>query len=215
MSITAFFLIFFGSLAYYYFVLRKYNSLGFRMFSLFTFITLCFVYWWYSGYKELEDLKKNGIHTEATVIKKSIEGKPDSNVPDNVVTVGYVTKEGKAITAEAREMTSKEEYDEVSVGQKVQIIYTNNVKNTQLQTTFNRSVKDYNWILIMPALFFLIGMGCLVFLGRFKIHAHEGTVYEYLTDENGKVLFDDKQSATTRTIRKINLLSKMMQAFGK
>ncbi|GAB3524340.1 hypothetical protein [Emticicia fontis] len=215
MSTTTILLVFFGSLAYYYFVLRKYNSLGFRMFSLFTFMTTCFIYWWYGGYKELEDLKKNGTHTEATVIKKSIEGKPNSNVPDNVVTISYMSKNGKMLTAEAREMTSKEEYEEVSVGQKVQIVYGNRAKNIQLQTTFDRSLKDYNWILVMPALFFLIGLGCLIFLSKLKVHAHEGTVYEYVTDENGKVVLDDRQSDTTRTIKKLNLVSKIVQAFAK
>lgn len=215
MSTTTIFLVFFGSLAYYYFVLRKYNALGFRMFSLFTFMTICFIYWWYGGYKELEDLKKNGIHTEAIVTKKSIQGKPNSNVPDNVVEISYVSKEGKTLVAEAREMTSKEEYEEVSVGQKVPIIYSNNAKYMQLQTTFKRSLKDYNWILVMPALFFLIGLCCLIFLRKYKVHAHEGTVYEYVTDENGKVVLDDLKSEATRTIKKVNLVSKIVQAFAK
>ena len=215
MSTTAIFLIFFGSLAYYYFVLRKYNSLGFRMFSLFTFMTICFIYWWYGGYKELEDLKMNGVHAEATVIKKSIEEKPNSNVPDNVVTINYISENGKMLTAEAREMTSKEEYEEVSVGQKVKIVYSNNARYMQLETTFDRSLKDYNWILVMPALFFLIGLCCLIFLRKYKVHAHEGTAYEYVTDENGKIVLDDNHKENTRTIKKINLISKIVQAFVK
>ena len=185
------------------------------MFSLFTFMTICSIYWWYGGYQELEDLKKNGIHTEATVTKKSIQGKANSNVPDNVVEISYVSKEGKTLTAEAREMTSKEEYEAVSVGQKVQIVYSNNAKYMQLQTTFERSLKDYNWILVMPALFFLIGLGCLIFLRKYKIHAHEGTAYEYMTDENGKIVLDDNKSEFTRTIKKVNLVSKIVQAFAK
>lgn len=34
-----------GLVLYYIFVLRRYNALGFRLFSLFTFISIAFAIW--------------------------------------------------------------------------------------------------------------------------------------------------------------------------
>jgi 5S rRNA maturation endonuclease (ribonuclease M5) len=215
MTLTVKILLFIGLLAYYYFVLRKYNSLGFRMFSLFSFVAIAVVYWWYEGYRDLESLKKNGVFAEANVTKKYVENTKTSNVPDNVVVLTFTDKQGKSINAEAREFTSKEEYAAVSVGQKVPAVYDASKGQVQLKSTFERSLNDYNYILIFPAILFSIGLGCMIFLRKYKVQPHEGTVYEYLTDENGKVVLDDMKSETTRTIKKINLVSKIVQAFAK
>ncbi|RFS16343.1 hypothetical protein [Emticicia sp. C21] len=215
MTLTVEIILFIGLLAYYYFVLRKYNSLGFRMFSLFSFVAIAVVYWWYQDYQELESLKKNGVFIEGLVTKKYVEHTKESSVPDNVVVLNFTDNKGETINAEAREMTSKEEYAAVPIGQKVLIVYDAAKGTVQLKTTFDRSLHDFNYILIFPGLLFLIGLGCLIFLSRFKVHAHEGTAYEYLTDENGKVVLDDNHSETTRTIKKINLVSKIVQAFAK
>ena len=213
MSFTTNLLLIIGLLAYYYFVLRKYNSLGFRMFSLFGFVAIAAVYWWYDGYQELQALRKTGIVVEATVTKKNVDYSSSSSVPDNVVGVKFTTPQGKTVELEAREMTSKEEYAEVEVGQKALVVYDAGIQTAYLKTTLERSNKDYNYILILPGVLFLLGTLCLIFLSKLKVHAHEGTVYEYVTDESGKVVLDDLSSPTNQAIKKANLISKMVQIF--
>ena len=47
-------------LAYYYFVLRKYNTLGFRLFSLCFFVSVAMLYWWWGDWRELKLVEREG-----------------------------------------------------------------------------------------------------------------------------------------------------------
>lgn len=57
-------------MAYYYYVLRTYNTLGFRILCVFFFVGFGVCYWWYTNYASLKDIQKNGVSAQALVLEK-------------------------------------------------------------------------------------------------------------------------------------------------
>jgi hypothetical protein len=192
-------------LGYYYFVLRKYNTLGFRMFSLFFFISLSVCYWWYSDYRDLKDIQKNGVHTQALVIKKA---------PDNI---GFQFKNpaGKLLSRAQKEGISIEEFASVREGAPAPVLYSTKSDVIFLTASYERQLSDNIYILIFPGTLFLIGCTCWIFLRKYRVHAREGSIYEYVTDENGKIVLDDAANATTRSLRTYTTMSKLFSLFEK
>ena len=71
------------------------------------------------------------------------------------------------------------------------------------------------YFLIFPGLLFLIGIICWISLRKYRVHAHKGTIYEYVTDETGKVVLDDTRNSMTKALRKYSTLSKLVQLFDR
>lgn len=192
-------------MAYYYFVLRKYNSLGFRMFSLCFFVGTAVCYWWYINYRDLQSLEKAGVATQALVLHKSA----------NSLTVRFTDPAGRTVERTQNGGISVEEFAAVREGEEAPILYRPESKSFFLASSYRRQLSDNAYILILPGLLFALGIGSLIFLSRYRVHAHEGTMYEYVTDENGKVVLDDNKNATTRALRVGSTLSKLVGLFRK
>lgn len=200
-------LIFF--LAYYYFVLRKYNTLGFRLFSLCFFVTVAMLYWWSTDWRELKRVEHHGISTMAEVRQKRME---DSSW---LVEVSFREKTGKLVTRSCIGGMSDEELAEVRINQPTSIRYSPESDTFFLEKSFLRQNRDMVWFLVFPAFFLLLGSLSWIFLRRYRIHPHEGTSYEYMTDENGKVVLDDARNQTTKALHNANLFSKIFQMLGR
>jgi hypothetical protein len=193
-------------MAYYFFVLRKYNTLGFRLFSLFFFTSLAVCYWWYIDYADLKDVEKNGAATEAVVLKKTADN----------LEFRFTDQTGKMIVRTQMGGVSVEEFASVSEGKSAPVLYSPNSDVVFLKSSYQRQLSDNIYILFLPGLLFLIGCLCWIFLRKYRVHAHgDGSIYEYVTDENGKIVLDDAQNSTTKSLRKYATMSKLFEIFGK
>jgi hypothetical protein len=192
-------------MAYYYFVLRKYNTLGFRLFSLFFFVGVAVCYWWYIDYVDLTCVQQTGIETQAIVLKKSA----------NSLDVRFTDQAGKSVMRSRTGGISIEEFAAVREGEPAPILYSPVSDTFYLTSTYQRQIHDTIYLLIFPGLLFLIGTLCWIFLRKYRVHAHEGTMYEYVTDEHGKVVLDDARNSTTKALRTYSTLSKFIQIFER
>ncbi len=196
-------------LAYYYFILRKYNTLGFRLFSLCFFVSVYTLYLFWDGWRELKMVEHNGIHTQARVEQKSKDGS------NNVLEVSFQDHLGNTVKRIEPTGVSDEEFAELELNSSAPIIYSPESKTFFLEKSFQRQNHDFIWILILPGFFLVLGILCWIFLRRYRIHPHEGTTYEYMTDEDGKVVLDDAKNETTKSLHNANLLSKILQIFSR
>ncbi|RRB07264.1 hypothetical protein [Larkinella rosea] len=194
-------------LAYYYFVLRKYNTLGFRLFSLFFFTSLSVCYWWYTDYVDLKTVEENGIATQGIVLKKT---------KDQLV-FRFTDQSGKSVERTQNGGISVKEFASVQTDSPAPILYSPETGSDVvfLTSSYQRQINDNKYILVFPGLLFLIGLGCGIFLRKYRVHAHEGTMYEYVTDENGNVVLDDAHSSTTKSLRTYSTMSKLFQIFDR
>ncbi len=192
-------------MAYYYFVLRKYNSLGFRIFSLCFFTGLSVCYWWYTDYVDLKNVQQHGIATQALVLKKGA----------NHLDVRFIDQRGKPVLRTQTGGISVEEFAAVTVGQPAPILYNPRSGAFYLASSYQRQIQDHGYILLLPGMLFLIGIACWIFLRNYRVHAHEGTLYEYVTNEEGQVVLDDARNTTTKALRVSSTLGKLWQVFGR
>ncbi|QMW01084.1 hypothetical protein [Spirosoma foliorum] len=193
-------------MAYYYFVLRKYNTLGFRMFSLFFFISLWFTYWWYGSDQELKNIQQNGVSIQALVLKKT----------DNSLEVSFTNPSGKSIARTQTGGISVEEFAAVSEGKAAPILYSPKSDTFFLTSSFQRQRADNIYILGFGGVLFLIGSLCWIFLYKYRVHAYgNGSIYEYVTDENGNVVLDDNKNVFTRSLRNYTTMSKFFDLFSR
>lgn len=193
-------------MAYYYFVLRKHNTLGFRLFSLFFFTSVAVTYWWYADYRDLKNTEKTGVATQALILKKSV----------NSLEFQFNDVSGKLVVRTQTGGISVEEFAAVNEGQLAPILYSPQSDTVYLTSSYQRQFSDNIYIVVFPGLLFLIGSLCWIFLRKYRVHAYEdGSINEYVTDENGKVVLDDAKNNTTRALRNYSTMSKLVQLFDK
>lgn len=193
-------------MAYYFFVLRKYNTLGFRLFSLFFFTSLAVTYWWYVDYADLKDVENHGTATEATVLKKTTDN----------LEFRLTDQTGNTVVRTQKGGISVEEFASVSEGKPAPVLYSPQSDVIFLKSSYQRQLSDNIYILIFPGLLFLIGCLCWFFLRKYRVHAHEdGSINEYVTDESGKIVLDDARNSSTKSLRKYATMSKLFEIFGK
>jgi hypothetical protein len=192
-------------MAYYYFVLRKYNGLGLRLFSIFTFVALFVTYLWWQSDLDLKRTEREGIRTEAVVVKKTAAD----------LTVRLVDQGGQTIERTQKGGISVDEMAAVTEGHPAPVIYRPDSNSLYLASSFERQRHDNVYILYFPAFLFAIGTACLIFLRKYRVLPHEGTLYEYVTNEEGKVVLDDAKNNTTKALRVGSTLSKFTQIFRR
>lgn len=192
-------------LAYYYFVLRKYNTLGFRLFSLFFFTGCLACYWWYTSDRDLKSIQQTGIATNAVVLKKTADS----------LQVRFTDQTGTVVERTQRGGISVQELAAVTEEQPVPILYTPRSQTFYLTTSYQRQLHDNVYLLAFPGLLFLIGSACWFFLRKYRVRPREGSVYEYVTDETGKVVLDDAASPLTRGLRNYTTFSKLFDLFRR
>ena len=203
------FLLFIFLLAYYYFILRKYNTLGFRLFSLCFFVSVAMLYWWWGDWRELKKVERDGISVQAVVQQKRTDGS------NNIVDVTFPDHAGKTVRRTEEGGISDAEFAELALNSPTPIRYSPDSDTFFLEKSFQRQSRDLAWFLLFPAFFLLLGSLAWIFLRRYRIHPHEGTAYEYMTDETGKVVLDDAKNETTKRLHNANLLSKLLQIFSR
>ncbi|MFN8343672.1 MAG: hypothetical protein U0X91_01635 [Spirosomataceae bacterium] len=202
-----------GGLLYYYFVLRKYNSLGFRLFSLFTFITSTFCYWLYEDTQIQKSILKNGRTVNGIVLAKEKKTQAGSSSPDNVVTVRLSLQALKTDTFQVYKYTSAEEWERFKIGSTIPLIYDVGKNNLFIKESYHRMLND-QWVLyVVAAVFFLIGVCCWYFLRNYKVGV-DGAGNEWV-EKDGKIYLDERKSPASQALKGGNIVSKLLQALSK
>ncbi len=202
-----------GGLLYYYFVLRKYNSLGFRLFSLFTFITLSFCYWLYEDTQTQKSMIKNGQTINGIVLAKEKKTQPGSSSPDNVLIMRLSLQSNKPDTLQVYKYTSVEEWERFKIGETIPLLYDAEKNNLFVKESYHRMLND-QWILyVVASVFFLIGACCWYFLRNYKVGVDEAG--NEWVEKDGEIYLDERKSPTSQVLKRANIVSKLFQVLGK
>ena len=195
--------------AIYWFILRKYNALGLRLFVLCFLLFIGSCVWLYKDEKNLKNAINNGEEHIATVISKAKVGKGD-----NEVEISFTDKDGKAITAKTSAYISVDEWNKFETGTPLSVIYIAATKETIVQQSIMRFKNDKIYLYYFSGFWLVLGVVLLITLRKLKVKVDESG-NEWVEKADGTVILDERKSAFARTAKHFNILSKMAQAFGK
>lgn len=197
-----------GCVAYYWFVLRRFNSLGFRLLSLFTFISVMVGVWIQQDRQLQQRVLTSGRTVVGTLVDKQQQG------TDSTVTVEVLLGGSEPVRRSTSEFISMTEYASLIVGKPIELLHDTQTDAIYVKQSFQRMVADF-WILYLFAgFFFVIGVACWFWLRKLKVGVDEHG-NEWVEKEDGTVILDERQSATARALKRGNILSKLWQTFGK
>ncbi len=196
-------------LALYWFVLRKYNSLGLRLFVVcfFLFIALCV--WIHQDEVSLKNTLNNGEKHIATIISKT---KVDKN--DNQVEVSFTSNDGKTINSKTTDYISQDEWNTFETGKPLSIIYDSKTSETFVQQSLMRFKNDKIFLYYFAGFLLVLGICLYIWLRKFKIGVDDNG-NEWVIKKDGSVILDERKSAAARATKKVNIFSKLIRSFGK
>ncbi len=195
--------------AIYWFILRKHNSLGLRLFVLCFLLFVGSCVWLYKDEMKLKAALQKGEEHTANIVSKSIVGKND-----NQVKVSFTSKEGKFITTETTAYVSKPEWDGFETGAPLAVIYLPDTNETFVQQSILRFKGDKIALYYFSGFWLVLGLGLLIWLRNYKVGVDKyGN--EWVEKPDGSVILDERTSRLSRSAKRFNILSKMGQAFGR
>jgi hypothetical protein len=197
-------------IAFYWFVLRKYNSLGFRLFFLCTCLFIGCCTWLYKDEKELQNTITKGEEYVATVQAKSVVGQKK----DNEVEVSFTTKDGKLIDAKTSKYVSQQEWDKFEIGKPLSILYVADNQETYVQQSIMRFKEDKIVLYYFASFWLVLGIVLFIWLRNYKVGVN-GKGNEWVEKPDGSIILDERKSAAFRIAKRGNIISKLVQAFGK
>ena len=200
--------------AIYWFVLRRYNSLGLRMFVIFLLVAMAMAFWLYQDEQALQSLQEHGQTYQALVLEKQKTTAANTSSMDNSVKLSFQITEGKTIEKTTSEYVSDEEYARFEVGKPIEVLYDPTSGLVYVSESLARFKRD-KWILYAAVAFFaLLGVVIGWFTRSYRVGVHEDTGDEYLV-KDGKVVLDERDSELARSAKRVNITSKLFQIFGK
>lgn len=194
--------------AIYWFILRKYNTLGLRLFVLCFLLFIASCTWIYKDEKNLKSILKNGEEHVATIVSKSRTAK------DNEVQVSFTDAAGHTVNTKTSEYISKEEWENFETGKPLSILYETAKKKTTVQQSIMRFKNDKIYLYFFSGFWLLLGIVLYIWLRKYRVGVDESG-NEWLIREDGSTFLDERKSQAARTAKHVNILSKMMQTFGK
>ena len=194
----------------YWFVLRKYNSLGLRLFILCFFLFVACCVWLYKDEQSLKNTLTAGEQHIATVISKEKIG---NNY--NLVEISFTANDGKAITTTTSEYISQQEWDNFVTGKPLPVIYVSSTRQTYVQQSIMRFKDDKIYLYYFSGFWLLLGAVLYAWLGKFKVGVDEETGNEWVEKEDGNIILDERKSKTMQLIKRGNIVSKLIQTFGR
>ena len=194
----------------YWFVLRKYNSLGLRLFTLCFFLFVACRVWLYKDEQSLKNTLTAGEQHIATVISKEKTGNND-----NLVEISFTANDGKAITTTTSEYISQQEWDNFVTGKPLPVIYVASTRQTYVQQSIMRFKDDKIYLYYFSGFWLLLGAVLYAWLGKFKVGVDEETGNEWVEKEDGSIILDERKSKTMQLIKRGNIVSKLIQTFGR
>jgi hypothetical protein len=129
-----------------------------------------------------------------------------------LIRLAFEYPKGQQKTITTSEFISNEELAALKIGQNIEVLF--NPTNQQIYYTVSLArYKSQQWIFyLLPAFFFLLGCMSWYFLRNFKVGVHADTGDEYL-EKDGKIVLDEKGNNVARTMKRVNIISKLFQAF--
>ena len=128
--------------AVWYFVLRKYRSLGLRMFFLCSMVAVFGCCWLYSDVQANRSMETNGHLLTATVLTKAKSASESGASKVNGITVSFEYPAGKLQTLSTTTYISDGEYDALHTGQQIEILYNPTNQQAFYTVSFNRYKND-------------------------------------------------------------------------
>lgn len=195
--------------AVYWFVLRKYNSLGLRLFVLcFMLFTGCCT-WIYKDEVKLKKTIEEGEERVAIVLSKAKTGKND-----NTVEVSLSSKDNRTITASTSDYVSQEEWDKFETGKPLSVLYIPSTNQVFVQQSIMRFKADKIYLYYFAGFWLVLGTTVLVWLRNYKVGV-DNYGNEWVVKPDGSVILDERKSARFRAAKNGNIISKLIQTFGK
>lgn len=197
--------------AIYWFILRKYNALGLRLFVLCFLLFIASCVWLYKDEKNLSNTLNKGEEHIATIIAKAKTAK------NNEVEVSFTALNGKNIQARTSEYVSVPEWDKFETGKPVPVMYIESTNQVFIQQSVMRFKADKVYLYYFSGFWLVLGLVLLITLRKLKVKVDENTGAEWVEKEDGSVIpiLDDRKMKGALTMKKMNLLSKMLQSFSK
>ena len=196
--------------AIYWFVLRKYNALGLRLFVLCFLLFIGCCTWLYKDEMRLKNTIAKGEEHVATVISKSVVGKKK----DNEVEISFTAKDGRMVNAKTSAYVSQQEWDKFEVGKPISILYVADSQETFVQQSIMRFKGDKIYLYFFAGFWLVLGLVLLIWLRNYKVGVDESG-NEWVQKPNGAVILDERNSQAYRIAKRANLISKLVQSFGK
>lgn len=189
----------FGGLLHYALVLRRFNSLGLRIFSITTAISVAGLWLILRDHAEFRRVDAAGVTVTATVVSKHQRGDTRS------VTVRWQERDW---TLEA--YLSAPEWSAMSTGQTVPLIHVPGAALPLLQASYLRMRRQYWIIETLCAALFLSGAAAGWWLRAYRIGV-DSAGDEWLENPEGRVIADERGNALARGAKRLNLAAKLWQ----
>ncbi len=154
-------------MAFYWFVLRRFNSLGFRLFFLCICLFTACCAWLYKDEKELKNTIANGDEYVATVLSKSIVGEKK----DNEVEISFTTKDSKLIDAKTSKYVSAQEWEKFEIGKPLSVLYVTDQQETYVQQSIMRFKNDKIALYYFASFWLVLGMVLFIWLRKPRLQA--------------------------------------------
>ena len=197
-----------GIVLYYLLVLRRYNSLGFRLFSLFTLVSILLGWWIRQDEERLKSLSEHGARIVATVISKE---KLKGGAP-NAVTVSWRDEAETEMVKQTSPYVSDPEWQSFQIGAPLNVVLDQAIKEIYVAQSLERFRSD-KWILYAAlGFFFLIGCGCWFFLRKHMIHVDDAG--KEWVEKDGKVVLDERNEEGIQPLRPANIFWRILELFG-
>lgn len=196
--------------AIYWFILRRYNALGLRLFVLCFLLFIGCCVWIYKDEMNLKATLNAGEEHIAVVTAKS-----KKNGKDNEVSISFTARDGKTINTSTSDYVSLQEWDRFEYGKPVSVIYVPSIHQTFVQQSIMRFKGDKIYLYGFAGFWLVTGLVLLIWLRNIKVGVDENTGAEWLVKKDGTIMFDERRSQAAQTMKKVNIVSKMFQAFAK
>ncbi|MEO7309459.1 MAG: hypothetical protein ABIX01_03605 [Chitinophagaceae bacterium] len=195
--------------AIYWFIMRKYNSLGLRMFIMCFLLFGATCTWLYQDEKALKNTLTTGEQHEATILGKSTVGKNDHEL-----SVSFVANNGKKLNTQTSKYVSQQEWDRFKIGQTLPVIYVAGKDQAFVKESAMRFKADKIYLYYFSGFWLVLGTVLYFWLRKLKVKVDEKTGDEWVEREDGTVIeiLDERKSRTSRALKRANILSKIAQA---
>ena len=196
-------------MAIYWFILRKYNSLGLRLFILCSLVFVGCCVWLYKDEMRLKNTIAKGEEHVATVVSKSKTGKND-----NTVELSFTAKDGKTINASTSAYVSQPEWDKFETGKPLSVLYVADTQETFVQQSIMRFKGDKIYLYFFAGFWLVLGTIVYIWLRNYKVGVDDSG-NEWVEKPDGSVILDERKSRAFRMAKRGNIISKLVQTFGK
>ncbi|MES2774317.1 MAG: hypothetical protein V4722_09040 [Bacteroidota bacterium] len=194
----------------YWFIMRKYNSLGLRMFIMCGLLFVATCVWLYQDEKQLTKTLSTGEVYTATIVSKATVGNNDHEV-----SVAFVANDGKKIRSSTTEYVSQEEWDRFETGKAIPVIYVPSTNKIFVQESTMRFKAEKIYLYYFSGFWLVLGPVLYFWLRKLKVKVDETTGDEWVEREDGSVILDERKSRTSRALKRANILSKLAQAVSR